>query len=297
MPTDADLPALLAAHGVPGLVDVHTHFMPDNVLRKVWAFFDAVGTVPGQRPWPITYRTDEPARLATLRSLGVVRFAPLAYAHRPGMARWLTQWLRDFAAVTPDAVPTLTFFPEPDAAQYVAGALGAGARVAKVHVQVGGFDPRDPLLDGVWGLLAEAGTPTVVHCGNGPRAGRFTGLDVFEEVLRRHPRLVAVLAHAGLPDYARALDLVARYPRVHVDTTMVGTPWTEQVWPLPADWPARLAAVPDRVVLGSDFPNIPYPYAEQVTAVLGWADAHPDLGDAFARAVLHGTGARLLSRD
>jgi uncharacterized protein len=25
--------------GLPGLVDVHTHFMPPNVLTKVWAFF------------------------------------------------------------------------------------------------------------------------------------------------------------------------------------------------------------------------------------------------------------------
>jgi imidazolonepropionase-like amidohydrolase len=26
--------------GLPGLVDVHTHFMPPNVLSKVWAFFE-----------------------------------------------------------------------------------------------------------------------------------------------------------------------------------------------------------------------------------------------------------------
>jgi uncharacterized protein len=26
--------------GFPGLVDVHTHFMPPNVLTKVWAFFE-----------------------------------------------------------------------------------------------------------------------------------------------------------------------------------------------------------------------------------------------------------------
>ena len=37
--------------------------------------------------------------------------------------------------------------------------------------------------------------------------------------------------------------------------------------PLPSDWPARLVDVADRVVFGSDFPNIPYAYAEQVRAV------------------------------
>jgi predicted TIM-barrel fold metal-dependent hydrolase len=72
---------------------------------------------------------------------------------------------------------------------------------------------------------------------------------VFGAVLAAHPRLVAVLAHAGLPDYAEALRLVRCYPRVYLDTTMVGVPFTEPFAALPADWPARLVDVADRVVL------------------------------------------------
>jgi predicted TIM-barrel fold metal-dependent hydrolase len=162
-----------------------------------------------------------------------------------------------------------------------------------VHVQVGAFDPRDPLLDPAWGLLAEAGVPAVVHCGDGPTPGRYTGLDVFAEVLAAHPRLTVVLAHSGMPDYLGALDLVHRFPRVHLDTTMVGTAFSEHLAPLPVDWSARLADVGDRVVFGSDFPNIPYPYAEQVAAVAGWA-ADDRLGAGFARAVLHDNPAALL---
>ena len=44
-----------------------------------------------------------------------------------------------------------------------------------MHVQVGAFDPRDPLLDPVWGRLAETGTPVVIHCGSGPLAGGTPG--------------------------------------------------------------------------------------------------------------------------
>ncbi len=29
--------------GLPGLLDVHTHFMPEQVLRKVWDHFDSLG--------------------------------------------------------------------------------------------------------------------------------------------------------------------------------------------------------------------------------------------------------------
>ena len=128
-------------------------------------------------------------RLATLDKLGVRTFAPLVYPHKPGMGRWLTEWVMEFAAHTPGAVPTATLYPEPDVADYLGAAVAAGARLVKVHVQVGGFDPRDPLLRPAWGLLAEAGVPAIVHCGHGPLRGAHTGLDVFGEVLAAHPRL------------------------------------------------------------------------------------------------------------
>jgi predicted TIM-barrel fold metal-dependent hydrolase len=81
---------------------------------------------------------------------------------------------------------------------------------------------------------------------------------------------------------------------VHIDTTMVGTAFTQRMTPLPADWPARLVDVADRVVFGTDFPNIPYGVAEQVAAVAGWAAADDRLGAPFVRAVLHDNPARLL---
>ena len=210
------------------------------------------------------------------------------------MGRWLTEWVTEFAARTPDAVPTATLFPEPDVAEYLGSAVAAGARAVKVHVQVGGFDPRDPLLRPAWGLLADAGVPAIIHCGNGPIPGAHTGLDVFGEVLAEHPRLPVVLAHAGMPDFTGVLDLVRRYEGVRIDTTMVGTPYSERMAPLPADWAARLVDVADRVVFGSDFPNIPYAYAEQVGAVAGWAAADDRLGAAFLRSVLHDAPAGLL---
>ncbi len=292
--SDGEVPAFTRALGLPGLADLHLHFLPDPVQRKVWAFFDQASREYGTE-WPIHYRLPVDERLAVLRDLGVRHFAPLVYPHKPDMAAWLNEWVRDFAAATPEAVPTATFFPEPGAAEYVADALDRGARCVKSHVQVGAYDPRDPLLDDVWGVLAEAGVPVVVHCGHGPVAGKFTGLDIFEEVVRAHPRLVAVLAHAGAPDYALALDLLDRHPNVHLDTTMVGVPFNESAARLPADWVARLAGVADRVALGTDFPSIPYDYATQLRAIAGWAAADDRLGESFLRAVLWETPRRLLA--
>ncbi|XIE81874.1 amidohydrolase family protein [Streptomyces sp. SBR177] len=273
--------------GVPGLVDVHTHFMPRNVLDKVWAYFDSAGPLTG-RPWPITYREEEDRRVELLREFGVRAFTAMLYPHKPGMAGWLNDWAAGFAARVPDCLHTATFFPEPGAADGVRRALGAGARVFKAHVQVGGYDPNDPLLDGVWGALQDAGTPVVIHCGSGPAPGTYTGPGPVGRLLARFPRLRLVIAHMGMPEYEDFLDLAERYGNVHLDTTMAFTDFSEALAPFPAAGLKRLDALADRILLGSDFPNIPYPYGHQLHALerLG-------LGEDWLRAVCHDNGARL----
>lgn len=280
--------ALQADLGVPGIIDVHTHFLPQPVLDKIWAYFDRVGPLTG-RSWSITYRFAQAERVATLRSFGVRRFTSLTYPHKPGMAAWLNEWCAGFATAHPDCLHSATFYPEREATDYVRDAIAAGARIFKAHVQVGDYDPNDPLLDGVWTALQSSGTPVVIHCGDGPAPGRFTGPAGMEELLARFPRLVLVVAHMGLPDYGRFLDLAAAHENVHLDTTMAFTAFTEADHPFPPAQRRRLLELADRILFGSDFPNIPYSYLEAVQAVLGLG-----LGRQWARGVLHDNAARLL---
>lgn len=273
--------------GLTGFMNVHTHFMPDRVLRKVWAYFDAAGTLTA-RPWPIAYRDAEQVRLKTLRGFGVRAFTSLVYPHKPEMAAWLNNWSADFAARTPDCLHTATFFPEPQAAGYVESAIEAGARIFKVHIQVGDFHPADPQLRPVWGMLSDAGIPVLIHCGSGPTAGRFTGPGPIAELLRDFPRLLLIVAHMGAPDYTEFLDIAAQYPRVHLDTTMNFTDFFESEDPFPTTERARLGDLAERILFGSDFPNIPYPYAHSLFAL-----DRLDLGDDWLRKVCHDNAARL----
>ncbi|MFM9609618.1 amidohydrolase family protein [Streptomyces niveiscabiei] len=272
---------------LPGLIDVHTHFMPARVLHKVWEYFDSAGPLTG-RDWPITYRVEEAERTALLRDFGVRAFTAMLYPHKPGMARWLNGWAADFAGRTPDCLHTATLFPEPDVELYVREAVEAGARVFKAHVQVGSYDPTDELLDPVWGLLAEAGVPIVIHCGSGPTPGKHTGPEPIEQVLARHPQLRLIIAHMGMPEYGEFLDLAARYPEVRLDTTITFTDFAESFMPHPPDVVPRLADLGDRILLGTDFPNIPYPYLHQLQALerLG-------LGREWLRGVCHDNAAAL----
>lgn len=270
--------------GLPGLIDVHTHFMPHNVMRKVWAYFHALG----EGVWPITYQQGDEERASLLRAFGVLRFTALAYPHRPGMAEWLNGWAADFADRHPDCLRSATFYPEQGAAEYVAAEIAAGARIFKAHLQVGAYDPRDPLLAGVWGALADSGTPVVVHCGSGPQSGPFTGPGPFTEVLAQHPRLTAVIAHFGMPEYTAFMDLAQGYERVHLDTTMAFTRFAERMAPFPTAELPRLKDLQDSILLGTDFPNIPYTYPEQLQALHALGQ-----DDDWLRAVLYGNAARL----
>ncbi|MFF8960366.1 amidohydrolase family protein [Streptomyces sp. NPDC014894] len=275
---------------LPGLIDVHTHFMPRRVLDKVWAYFDAAGPLIG-REWPIVYRQEEVERLALLRAFGVRAFTSMIYPHKPGMAAWLNGWAADFAARVPDCLHTATLFPEDGAADYVRDAVEGGARVVKAHLQVGGYDPGDSRLDPVWGLLGDARVPVVMHCGSGPVPGAHTGPGPVARLLARHPRLRLVVAHLGMPEYADFLGLAERYEEVRLDTTMAFTGFSERLAPFPGRELPRLAALGDRILLGSDFPNLPYPYLHQLQSLEGLG-----LGDDWLRAVCHDNAARLFGR-
>jgi uncharacterized protein len=288
--SDGDVPAFWQSLGLPGIVDLHVHFMPQRLLDAVWRYFDGAGPLTG-REWPIRYRWPEQQRLDHLRSMGVRAFSSLLYAHKPDMAESLNEWAAVFAREQPDVVPTLTFFPEPGVATYVDKALRDGGRIVKVHVQVGGFDPREPVLDDVWASLSDARVPVVAHVGSGPAPGAFTGPGPFGEVLARHPRLTAVVAHMGMPEYDAFLDLAERYDNVFVDTTMCFTESFGSQDELARMLAPRLGKLREKIVFGADFPNIPHPYAHQLEVL-----ARLGLGDGWLRDVVWHNPRRLLER-
>jgi predicted TIM-barrel fold metal-dependent hydrolase len=86
----------------------------------------------------------------------------------------------------------------------------------------------------------------------------------------------------GAPDYAAFGQLAMDYERVFLDTTMIFTDFFNQLAPFPA---ATLPLVHElgltgKILLGSDYPNIPYPYARQLTGL-----ARLGFGPDWLRAV------------
>ena len=195
------------------------------------------------REWPIRYRGSHEERVEQLRALGVRRFSALPYAHRPGIATYLNDWARDFAAEVPECLWSATFYPEPERRRRTSRELvAAGVEVFKVHVQVGELRPRRPAARRRSG--ADRGRRHARRHARRLRTGRattFTGPEPLRGVLERHPRLTAVVAHLGAPEYAEFLALAEAYERVRLDTTMVFTDFFEAEAPYPRDLLPRLA--------------------------------------------------------
>ncbi|WP_205474429.1 amidohydrolase family protein [Nocardioides sp. SYSU D00038] len=285
-PDVAPVRAFWTALGLPGLFDAHAHFLPPNIEAAVWRQFDQAGPLIG-REWPIRYRQPAEERVELLRAFGVRRFPTLPYAHKPGVAAYLNDWSRAFAAEVPEALWSATLYPEEGVASYVGELVAEGVEIVKVHQQVGGFHLDDPLLDEAWGVLEDAGTPVLVHAGSGPVGTEFTGPESMARLLSRHPRLTVVVAHLGAPESMAFLDLADRHEGVHLDTSMAVSyffreHFDERVVP-------RLRDLEPRILFGSDFPTIPDPYAEQLDGLV-----RLDLGDDWLRSVCWHNAVRLL---
>ena len=122
-------------------------------------------------------------------------------------------------------------------------------------------------------------------------AGRYTGPGPVATLLARHPRLRLVVAHLGMPEYAEFLGLAERHDSVLLDTTMAFTPFIEGGARRPADKLPRLRDLGDRVLLDTDFPNIPYPYPDALESL-----ERAGLGAAWLRAVCRDNAAGLFAR-
>lgn len=267
--------------GIPGLFDVHVHFLPPNIQAAVWREFDAAGPKIG-RAWPIQYRGSVEERVEQLRGFGVRRFSALPYAHKPGVAAYLNDWARDFAAQVPENLRSATFYPEPGVADYVAAAIADGVEIFKLHTQVGEFLLDDPLLMEAWELLEDSGTPIVIHVGSGPVGNAFTGPEHLRRLLRLFPDLRVIVAHLGAPEFAEFMDLAETYEHTRLDTTMV---FTDFFVPFPDALVPRLAGLGDKILYGSDFPNLPYDYGHQLDGLVGLLGRAPGLDEAWLAKV------------
>lgn len=267
------LPALDDVEGerlstsLPVVVDAHVHLFPDRVFEAVWRWFDAHG-------WEIRYKLHTQRVIDFLLSRGVSKIVALCYAHKPGMARVLNRYLAEVCAREPRVVGLATVLPgEEGAAEVLAEAFALGLAGVKLHCHVQCFAPDADAARAVYAVCEEAGKPVIVHAGRAPSSAAYRcdvhalcSADRVERVLRDHPRLRLCVPHLGADEFDAYERLITRYDNLWLDTTMALAGY------LPGPDPSRLLQVrPDRIMYGTDFPNVPYAWDREIKriAVLG----------------------------
>ena len=270
--------------GLPPVVDAHVHLFPDAVFEAVWRWFDQYG-------WPIRYKLHTPQVVSFLLSRGVSRVVALHYAHKPGMARFLNSYVAEVARAEPRVLGLATVMPgEEGAPGILAEAFALGLKGVKLHCHVQCFAPDAPALHEVYAACAQAGRPLVMHAGREPASPQYK-CDVYalcsaervERVLEEHPTLKLCVPHLGADEFGAYERLLERHDNLWLDTTMVVSGY----FPMPL--PRRLLEVrPERILYGTDFPNLPYAWDRELKQLLALK-----LGDEAEAGILGQNALRL----
>jgi predicted TIM-barrel fold metal-dependent hydrolase len=269
---------------LPPVVDAHVHLFPPPVLAALWRWFEA-------HAWPVRYKLEAPATAQFLFERGVSRVVGLAYAHKPGMSRSLNRFMASLSEADPRIVGAATVLPgEPDAVEILEEAFSLGLAGVKLHCHVQCFSPDAEVMEALYATCERHDKPLVMHAGREPKTPAYKcdphllcDAERVAHILRDHPRLRLCVPHLGADEFDAYEQLLGRFDNLWLDTTMAVAGY------FPGPLPERLMrARPDRILYGTDFPNLPYAWDRELGALLRLG-----LGEEALAALLGGNAARL----
>ena len=141
-----------------------------------------------------------------------------------------------------------------DVLDQLADGVARGLRGIKLYPVLALFDPRDERFDPFYRAATENGLVLLWHMGATPSpAGSLIVSQplVIDEVARRHPDLVQVMAHMGHPWQREAMVVCRKNRKVFTD---VSASWARPFDGYHALVRAQEWAVVDKLLFGSDFP-------------------------------------------
>ncbi len=262
-----NLPAIDDKEGVtvpeelPIVVDAHVHIFPNNIFSAIWQWFD-------ENAWPIRYRLTTSRVLDYLLSRGVSHVIALQYAHKTGISRMLNRYMVKKCKEFPNKVTGLaTVFPgENNVENILKEAFDYGLRGVKLHAHVQCFDMNAKEMDIVYNLCESEKKPIVMHVGREPKSMAYhcdpyiiCNAKKLEKILQNFPKLKICVPHLGFDEFSAYRKLIEKYDNLWLDTTMVLTDY------FPIENAVELDSFRvDRIMYGSDFPNIPYAWDREL---------------------------------
>ncbi|QDW30626.1 amidohydrolase family protein [Arthrobacter sp. KBS0702] len=274
------------------LLDVHTHAMNSCHWGHEW-----------DDHWKPVYGYDwtdvTPAAYDAAMSEGGVdvSFVFGVTARYAGMST-PNEFIADFVArCQSNVVGFMALDPtDPGALEQMQDGVQRGLRGIKCYPVLGLYDARDERFDPFYSAAADAGLVLLWHMGATPSPIGKLELSnplVVDEVARRHPDLVQIIAHLGHPWQRETMAVLRKNRRVFSDVSAV--------WARPADGYRALVraqewGVVDKLLFGSDFPLWTPAQAQDGLKAVAAARVQgmPAISNELLDHVLHGDHLEML---
>ncbi|MFO7716916.1 amidohydrolase family protein [Desulfosarcina sp.] len=289
LPTLDDREGCSVPAGFPKVIDAHVHVFPDAIFKAVRRWFD-------ENAWHIRYPLTTGEVFDFLFANGVSHLIALQYAHAPGIAGQLNGYMAEKCRQYPGRITGMaTVYPgEPDAGKILQDAFDAGLGGLKLHAHVQCFDINSEETDRVFDVCEANNKPVVIHIGKEPKSPvyrcdpyKICAAGKLERVLKNFPTLKVCVPHLGFSETREYKTMVERYDHLWLDTTMALTDY----FPIAERIDLQEYRL-DRIMYGSDFPNIPYAWDRE----LKWLrDSH--LGADQLEMILNKNAAEFFGLD
>ena len=179
------------------------------------------------------------------------------------MAEFLNEWTHEFVNNYQNAIPFGTVWPgDENRLEYLRKIFDEYKfKGIKVHLLVQNFYPDDNRMKVVYDLISDRSKWICFHVGTAPYRNKYVGYDNFKKFIDRYPDMNLIIAHMGGFEYKKFMSLLDTHDNLYLDTTMIYIPnniFSERKSKRPKE--DDLITYQDRILYGSDFPNIPYDY-------------------------------------
>jgi len=244
-------------------IDIHTHFFPPKIFKAIWQFFempDKDGNILG---WPIEYKLSTEELVIFLKNHNVEAYTTLNYAHKKGVAEYINNWTVRFVEQHQDAIPFGCVWPsDENKVLYVTDLFDKyNFQGLKVQPLVQNFYAFDKRMNPIYDLLVDRGKWYLIHAGTAPYRNKYLGYKHFVKFIENYPDMKIIVAHMGAFEYQKFLALLDKYENLYFDTAMIFIP--NNIFPereVRRPKAEDILSYQDRILFGSDFPNIPYEY-------------------------------------
>lgn len=264
------------------IIDFHVHLFPDPLFNAIWKFFSK------HYSWEILQKKYYQQSINYLKDQGVTPIVYSNYAHKKGVAKALNDWNIDILNRNENLYCFAAFHPDDEDCLTMAESVLSHPRVIgfKLHHLVQDFFPSDERLFPLYETVMEKNKRILFHVGNGPAGNKYVGYENFIPLLRRYPQLPVNIAHLGGYEFKLFFDLLDDHENMMMDTAFCFFRKAEFSFNLSSDY---LETYKDRLVYGSDFPNLVVHRNEEIEVL-----SELGLSKDFYSQVFWENGKRLL---